>query len=47
MSMLFSGPLCDAPAFETEENMARVFAFLSTAPASSGKAAPGNGELSS
>jgi hypothetical protein len=32
-------PLHGGPAFETEENMARVFAFLSAALAPSGKAA--------
>jgi pimeloyl-ACP methyl ester carboxylesterase len=34
------GSLHGGPAFETEENMARVFAFLSAALAPFGKAAP-------
>jgi hypothetical protein len=44
--MLFPDPCMAVPAFETEENMARVFALLSAALAPFGKTAPGQGELS-
>jgi acetyl esterase/lipase len=40
------GSLQGGPAFETEENMARVFALLSAALAPFGQTAPGQGELS-
>jgi hypothetical protein len=40
------GSLQGGPAFETEENMARVFALLSAALAPFRQIAPGQGELS-